>query len=698
VLRLTWHGASFGIVFAGAVIAALSCGDGDEVPASFGICKPPLRAGGATIALEPAFGGDLKFTDPTEIVLGPDRRFYILEQAGRVKVVPFGGGEAKVALDVSAKISSGGEAGLLGIAFDPKFAQNGFVYVYFTEKVDPKPNIVFQDMLVRYTSKDGGATLDPSTEKVLIKLDDPFTNHNGGRVVFGPDGLLYLGIGDGGDSGDPFKNSQNKDVLFGKILRIDPSAGDPYGIPPSNPFAAGGGRPEIYAYGLRNPWKFSFDTLTGDLWCADVGQNKYEEIDRIVSGGNYGWNLREGKHCFQSATCPTDGLIDPIAEYGRTDGFSVTGGYVYRGKKIPALTGKFVYGDFGSGNIWGIDPGETAGDLLTASNLKISSFGQDDEGELYAADYSTGTVSRIVPGPASPAAPADPTSALLSATGCVSPQSSAPPPGAIPYSVASPLWSDGAQKDRWLFVPQGAKIGVRSDGDFDLPPASVAVKTFSVAGKKVETRLLVHYEDGSWAGYSYEWKDDQSDAVLLTEDKTKDLGGGASWTYPSRSECLACHTAAAGFSLGLEARQLNHDGVLDRFADVLQAPVAKDQFPPLAAADTPGASSEERARGYLHANCSICHRPGAGAGAATFDLRRDRTFAETRTCNVAPQAGTLGKTDAKLIVPGDPSRSAIALRMRALDGTRMPPLATHVVDEAGAAAIETWIRELTACP
>ncbi|MBX3204834.1 MAG: PQQ-dependent sugar dehydrogenase [Labilithrix sp.] len=680
-----------------------ACKGDPPVPAPSGPCVPPPRAPGATVALANALG-DARFSAPVELVLGPGRRFYVVEQAGVVKVVPPGGGAPTIALDVSGRIISGGEAGLLGLAFDPKFDANGFAYLYFTENIDDKPGFVFQDVVARVTSADGGATFDPGTIEILIKVDDPFSNHNGGHVAFGPDGMLYVGLGDGGSSGDPEGNAQNKNTLLGKLLRIDPHAGEPYGIPPDNPFVSGGGRPEIYAYGLRNPWKFSFDMLTGDLWLADVGQSRYEEINRIVRGGNYGWNIREGKHCYEAPGCATEGLIDPVAEYPRSEGISVTGGYVYRGTKIPALAGAFLYGDFGSGNIWSVDGlGQTKGTLLTTSNLKISSFGQDADGEVYVVDYASGAVKQLVAADAGDgAAPEILAGGSLRETGCLDPRSPArAPTGAIAYSVNSPLWSDGADKERWLFVPEGKKIGVGPDGDFDVPPASVAVKTFTVGGKRIETRLFVRYDDGGWGGYSYEWADDQSDAVLLTEGKTKDLPGGGTWHFPSRSECFACHTPSAGFTLGLEARQLDRDdggNVLERFAAFLDAPIAREAFPPLAAADTQGASTEERARGYLHANCSMCHREGSGAGAATLDLRVDRSLLDTRTCNVAPQAGDLGVVGSKLVVPGDPGRSTLALRVRALDESRMPPLATRIVDEAGAAAVEAWIRELGACP
>jgi uncharacterized repeat protein (TIGR03806 family) len=655
-----------------------------------------------TIKLDPAFGG-AKFSAPVEIQQGPGGRFYVLEQTGKVKVVPPGGGAPTVVIDVgNGKIVAGGESGLLGIAFDPKFAENGFLYLHFDENRDKVPGAVYQSTIARYTSGDGGLTADLATEKLIIKVDHPFTNHNGGRISFGPDGFLYWGLGDGGSGGDPRGNGQNKEALLGKILRLDVSnapADQAYLIPPTNPFANGGGRPEIYAYGFRNPWKHSFDMKTNELWVADVGQQKFEEVNKVVLGGNYGWNIREGRHCFSQRDCPTAGLIDPITEYPRSLGISTTGGYVYRGTRLPEdLQGKYIWGDFGSGVIFSVDGTNGQSEptvLLSQTNLKISTFGQDAEGEMYVADYAGGVIYQLAKADAPPATGA---TSLLE-TGCLNKTNlAAPPPGSIPYSVSSPLWSDGAAKERWLFVPEGFKIGVNADGDFDLPPASVAVKTFSIAGKRIETRLFTRYADGGWAGFSYEWNDTGTDAELLPSSKTKDLGNGVSWYFPSRGECFNCHTPAAGFSLGLEARQLTDRGVIEAFAALLDKPVTREAFPPLRAADSAGASNEEKARGYLHANCSMCHREGAGAGAATLDLRIDRSLADLKVCNVAPQAGDLGVPDAKIITPGDPTKSTLTLRMRALDPqNRMPTVATRVVDEVGTTAIETWIKEL-ACP
>ncbi len=665
--------------------------------ANFKACVPPRRAELFALTWEPALGGRA-FSSPVELVAGPGERVFVVEQGGRVFAAPRSGAEATVALDLASRLVSGGEAGLLGFALDPSFSSNGVAYVSYTANPSPKPGVEFQSIIARLTSANGGASFDLGSLREVLSIDQPFANHNGGHLAFGPDGMLYIGVGDGGSGGDPRGYAQNKDALLGKLLRIDPRAGEPYGIPASNPFARGGGRPEIFALGLRNPWKFSFDRTAGDLWLADVGQNAHEEVNLIEAGGNYGWNIREGKHCFQRETCTHEALIDPIVEYPRSEGVSVTGGYVYRGTRVPELVGKYIYGDFGTGSIWAIDrSGKDAGTLLMRTSFKISSFGQDETGELYVADYASGKIYQLARASTRPPAEGLESSSLA-ATGCVEPTlPRTAPSAALAYVPNSPLWSDGADKERWVFLPNKAHIKVGEDGDFDLPPGTVTVKSFVIDGKLIETRLFARYGDGEWAGFSYEWNDAQTDATLLEDGKTKDLGGGRQWYFPSRAECFACHTRAAGFSLGLEARQLVGTKAFDTLSAMVEPPLGRDAFPPLASASTAHASTEARARGVLHANCAMCHRPGGGAGAATMDLRIDRALGETRMCELAPRAGDLGVAGAKLIRPGDPAGSVLSLRMRALSEPRMPPLATRLVDEAGVDAVEAWIRELRGC-
>jgi len=255
--------------------------------------RPPPPS---SIALQDAFAG-LRFQAPLQVLQVPgETRFVVVEKRGTVQAVT--GTAAAPFLDIRSRVNSmPGEAGLLGFAFHPRWAQNRQVFVNYTAPSAASPANL-KTTISRFTSTDGGATLDPASEQVLLTVEQPFENHNGGGVVFGPDGLLYLGLGDGGSGGDPLGNAQNVSVVLGKLLRIDVDSGVPYGIPPSNPFAAGGGRAEVYAYGLRNPWRFSFDRATGALWLADVGQDAWEEVDIVHAGGNYGWNRREGAHCY----------------------------------------------------------------------------------------------------------------------------------------------------------------------------------------------------------------------------------------------------------------------------------------------------------------------------------------------------------------------------------------------------------------
>jgi len=321
-------------------------------------------------------------------------RLFIAEQGGRVRVLPRGGGDARTFLDMSALTRAGGERGLLGLAFDPKFKQNGRLYVYYTDTRG-------DSVIARYTAS--GDQADANSATVLLRFEQPYGNHNGGQLAFGPDGMLYLGSGDGGSGGDPQNNGQRLDTLLGKILRID-VRGDKYTVPKDNPFVnRSGARPEIWAYGLRNPWRFSFDRRTGDVFIADVGQNKYEEVNfqpRGSKGGeNYGWRVKEADACFDPPTgCSAKGLTDPILQYGRNEGVSITGGYVYRGKAVPALVGKYLYADFGTGTVWAATRaanGRWSARVLLNTDYSVSTFGEDENGELYLADYGSGSIYRF---------------------------------------------------------------------------------------------------------------------------------------------------------------------------------------------------------------------------------------------------------------------------------------------------------------
>jgi glucose/arabinose dehydrogenase len=317
-------------------------------------------------------------------------RLFILEQAGRIRILHNGSLLPEPFLDVSDRISCCGERGLLGLAFHPRYAENGYFYVNYT---DTNGNTV----IARFQAanpQDGRA--DPSSEMAMLNIEQPYRNHNGGAVVFGPDGYLYLGLGDGGSAGDPLNAGQSTNTLLGKVLRIDVDAAQPYAAPPDNPFSSGGGLAEIWAYGLRNPWRISFDRLTGDLYIADVGQNSLEEINFLPAGSpggaNFGWNFREGSQPYQGNPPAGLAMLDPVADYNHTKGCSVTGGYVYRGANLPQWQGIYLYGDYCTGLVWGLlnTPQGWRHAELYQTNFNITSFGEDEAGEVYLVDYGGG--------------------------------------------------------------------------------------------------------------------------------------------------------------------------------------------------------------------------------------------------------------------------------------------------------------------
>jgi uncharacterized repeat protein (TIGR03806 family) len=666
--------------------------------------------GTPTVQLERAYP-NLTLPVPTAMTMRPgdDSRWYVVDRAGRIwwfEASNENTAQLNLALDIRSAVDTAGEGGLLDMAFHPDFVNNGYVYLSYTGPGSP-----LISRFVRFTSNNGGDSFDATSAFTVLNVNQPYTNHNGGKIGFGPDGNLYIGLGDGGSGGDPQNHAQNTNDLLGAMLRIDVDSASPYGIPTDNPFASGGGLAEIYAWGLRNPWRWSFDQLTGALWLGDVGQGSWEEVDIIVNGGNYGWRCYEGTHAYNTTGCgPTSDYIMPVAEYGRSEGYSITGGYVYHGSAIPALRGNYVFTDYGSGTIWGLFATGTGSYrrevLVSAAGTGFAAMAQGNDGEVYFLNIGSGQIFRLVD--ASPPVSSGPPT-LLSDTGCVDPSDpSQPAPGLIPYALNLSFWSDGAEKERYFALPNSETISIETDGDFDMPNGSVLLKHFRLGGSLIESRFMVRRADGSWAGYSYEWNASQTQAQLV-ELNGKDVDiNGQTWHYPSRAECLTCHIAAAGGSLGVEALQLNRDltyaatgrtaNQLDTYDAIglLSAPL--DTGLKSDALVTPDAmvALEQRARSYLHANCANCHRPG-GTTQASMDLRYDTVFADMGVCNITPQNGDLGVTDARLFAPGEPSRSLLLERISRLDSTRMPPSSSNVLDADGIAVLSDWITTISSC-
>ena len=364
---------------------------------------------------------------PTDIQHAGDgaNRLFLVQQGGRIHILKGGAVAPAPFLDISSRTRGGGERGLLGLAFPPEYARKRHFYINYT-------NLQGHTVIARYRTTSNPDVTDPASEQILLTIDQPYSNHNGGQLRFGPDGYLWIGMGDGGSGGDPQNNAQSKQSLLGKMLRVDVESDlTQVRIPPDNPFVGDSSyQPAIWALGLRNPWRFSFDRATGDLWIADVGQNRAEEIDFQPAanrgGENYGWSLMEGLECYRPA-CSAAGLVLPVLEYGRSEGCSVTGGFVYRGSRSPALRGTYLYGDYCSGRIWGLRrEGERwVNRLLLDTELAISTFGEDEAGEVYVAGHGGGTVD-VITGAGAPSVAA--VSAVNAASGAN---------GVVPGSLAT---------------------------------------------------------------------------------------------------------------------------------------------------------------------------------------------------------------------------------------------------------------------
>lgn len=667
---------------------------------------------------------NLSFNSPVALRQSPVNadRWYVVEQAGIIKTFLTNDSSATVFADLTARVNdSGGEMGLLGMAFHPQFASNHFIYVYYSGD-DNDPATHHSSYISRFTATSDTA-LNTGSEYNIMTIGQPYSNHNGGNILFGADGYLYIGMGDGGSGGDPQNNAQNINSLLGKMLRIDvnsTSTGKNYAIPSDNPYANTiNARPEIFALGLRNPWRWSFERGTNNIIAADVGQNAWEEVDIITNGGNYGWRCYEGNHSYNTSGCAAQNTYNaPIHEYDHNTGYSITGGYVYTGS-IPSLVGDYIFTDYGGGPIWAIsDPYGTpvVRELINDSisnAISVSSFAEDNAGEIYVLRHS-GSAGYIYKITATTSTPNTLFPTQLSATGCVKINDATQMnDGVIPYDINAPFWSDGAAKDRWFAIPDHTTITLQQNGDWSFPNNSVLVKNFRINNNLVETRLLVKHSNGGWAGYSYEWNDTQTDATLLTAGKTKNVDG-QNYIYPSSAQCMQCHTASAGIALGPKTRQMNRNltyqttGMNANQLDTLNhigmfstRLAAASTLENLTVPTNTHASLHDRARAYLYTNCSQCHRPGGGTN-VDIDFNITTADADMHVCNVTSVYP--GSVPTRL-VPGDANASSVYRRMSCREGAgsctvqdQMPPIGTTVVDTNGAALIAQWINSLSTCP
>jgi glucose/arabinose dehydrogenase len=652
------------------------------------------------------------------MVMPPHRRdvWYLFSQRGlveRVDANPAALTGRQTVLDLTDRVWNDGERGLLGMAFDPDFDGSGDVWVFYVDR-DAPPGFDSVSRLSRFHLLEG-TPIDPTTENVVLEIPQPWGNHKGGDLHFGPDGMLYVSVGDGGVEWPWTAHpSQDLGTLLGKILRLDVVGKATYGIPAGNPFAdEPGARPEIWALGLRNPWRFSIDPVSGRVFAGDVGGGTWEEINEILPGENYGWPVREGQGCmpdYPPAECETDstGMTGPIGVnrngFGN-EGVSVIGGHLYRGAAMPGLVGAYIYGDWLDGRLWALreDPAGGGWERIVVANEGGGqvSFARDHDGELYAVAQH-GSVRRLEA--AAPVAD-DGFPRRLSDTGCAGDTAEDAAPGMVPYVIHAELFSDGAGKRRYFAIPDGTTVGLDDDGGLVFPVGAVLRKDFRLDGRIVETRLFVRHDDGGWGGYSYRWRPDHADADFVAGG-AREVIGDVTWTFPSPAQCMSCHTEAAGFTLGPELAQfaglhpagagiseldrLRGMGIFDADAAIdarLDAPPARLRRP-----DEADASLEDRARSALHANCAGCHREGAGIPGA-FDLRFHAPPSE-QGLNVAPERGFFGLgSAARIIVPGAPDLSILAARMSAVGAGQMPPLGRSRPHGA-LELVREWIRGL----
>jgi putative heme-binding domain-containing protein len=679
----------------------------------------------------------LRFDRPLLIVYEPGaRRMVVGEIAG--KVLSFANDpaveRAEVAIDL-AKARPGTTA-LYGLAFHPKFTTNAQVFVCYTMGDGPDRTRVSRFK----ADQREPLRIDPSTEEVLLTFFGG--GHNGGCLQFGRDEKLYISTGDAANPTPPdgFDTGQNLSDVLGSILRIDVDNRDPgknYRVPHDNPFVGrSGARPEIWAYGLRNPWRMSFDRANGDLWVGDVGWELWELIYRVERGGNYGWSIMEGRQPIrpEGKRGPTP-ILPPTADHPHSEAASITGGYVYRGRALPSLVGVYIYGDYQSGKVWGLrHDGKTVtwrGELAD-TGLRIASFGEDEAGELYLVEHErSNQIYRLVPNPVRESPSVFPR--LLSQSGLfASTKDLRRAEGVTPYAINAEAWSDGTRGERLLAVPGDGRIALGEGGRFKLPEGSVLARTVTLdltAGdaatrKRLETQIL-HFESGSWRPYTYVWNDDQSDAALLDAAgavrtfnvRDPNAPGGQrelKYRFAARSECALCHNPwveakntvfgrQSASPLAFDASQLdrttssktnpeNQLKALERFG-YFEKPLPPSQ--PLANPYDAAADLESRARAYLQVNCSHCHQFNAG-GATTIVLGASLPLAQTKTVNERPSQGSFGIDDARIIAAGEPDRSVLYYRIAKTGAGRMPRAGSHHVDPTAARLLADWIAGMPA--
>ena len=656
---------------------------------------------------------ELKWDRPLYVKPEPDgKHLFVIEQGGekdrpsrvfRVKDAPETTQKTEI-LSVQRRL-------VYGMTFHPDYRENAFIYL-FSNGPTGDPERVNQVTRYKVTREGTEAVCDPASAFEIIQWRS--MGHDGGDLVFGNDGMLYITSGDGTTDSDKWLSAQDVTNLQGGVLRIDvdnPSDGRAYSIPQDNPFLnLPHARGEWWAIGLRNPWRMSVDRQTGQIWVGNNGQDLWETAHLLRRGENYGWSVYEGSHPFYAHREIGPGsLADPTFEHHHTEARSLTGGVTYRGTRLPSLEGAYVYGDYSTGRIWA---GRHSGRKVVSHReiadtpLAIAAFSNTHRGELLVVDPATG-IHTLEPNPdlqREDELPEFPRQ--LSETGLfASTASHHVSNGVVAYDVVAPGWADGAHAERFIAVPDELQITWSANRGWDFPDRSALVQTLSRNGQRLETRVLLKQQN-EWQGYSYAWNEQQTDATLVgSTGKTLKLTDGREWRIPSRSECMSCHARAVRYVLGLSDLQMNRDfnysGTVDNQLRTLSHIGLLKGYPDKPDPNRPrlvnpyqtAGTLEERARSYLHTNCACCH-VSAGGGNARMELEFTTKTETMRILDEFPQHATFGLSKPRIVATGEPSQSVLLARLSRRGSGQMPPLVSRRVDEKAVELFTNWIGSM----
>lgn len=743
----------FVLVFV-SILAANAAGPLQRVP-NTSLTNFPAQPPQFGYTVTNAFTG-LTFTQPVCITSPPGEtnRLFILEKTGDIVVITNLASPNQTVF-MSLPVFTSSESGLLGMAFHPNYASNGYFYVFSSRDISTAQGDGNHQCISQFqvTATNANVAL-PSTEQFLIQQFDTADNHNGGDLHFGPDGYLYASVG---DEGAQYNGSGNAQVItdnfFSAILRIDvdkrpgnllpnphPANSTNYFIPADNPyvgvtnfngktFSTNAVRTEFYSIGYRNPWRMSFDPLTGFLYVGDVGQDNYEEINIVTNGANAGWAYYEGLHLAKPIypsepnilINPPAGLLFPIQEYAHTGsanfiGQSVSGGIVYRGTRISQLYGAYIFGDYETGNIWMLryDGTNTVPFQRLTTAVNPVAFGRDPRnGDVLICQITSGQIGRLEYNATPIGAPLP---ATLANTGAFTNLTTLDPsPGIVAYDINTPFWSDNATKTRWFSVPNtNLNITFNPNGNWLFPTGTVWIKHFELeltngvpeSRKRIETRFIIRNTNGIY-GVTYRW-DSLTNATLVPEaglDESLTIMEGGNlrtqvWHYPGRAECLACHTSQSGYAPGFKTAQLNRNfdytGMITNQIEALRVAgyfintvSNRHLLPTLAHATNDSVSLEYRVRSYLDANCSQCHQPG-GVFSTYWDARINTTTPFNNIIN-GDVNNDFGNTNNRVIAPGSLANSVLFQRVANMGSAHMPPLSTSVVNTQAVKLLAAWI-------